>query len=117
MIISLLDLEQSKTKSIIYKALSEERKKTTKWTCKTTTTKEIKFINSPTHVHTDTPTPIHKQKNNTYTHFDASYENAEFDTILRTWRANKFKMHIIVVKKSNFDEVKAEIRRIREKHT
>lgn len=34
--------------------------------------------------------------------------NAEFDTILRTWRANKFKMHIIVVKKSNFDEVNAE---------
>lgn len=104
MIISLLDLEQSKTKSIIYKALSEERKKTTKWTCKTTTTtkEEIKFINSPTHVHTDTPTPIHKQKNNTHTHFDASYENAEFDTILRTWRANKFKMHIIVVKKIQF---------------
>lgn len=42
-----------------------------------------------------TPTHIHKHKQK---HFDASYENAEFDTILRTWRANKFKMHIIVVK-------------------
>lgn len=42
-----------------------------------------------------TPTPTHTE---TEKHFDASYENAEFDTILRTWRANKFKMHIIVVK-------------------
>lgn len=42
-------------------------------------------------IDTNSPTQTHE-------HFDASYENAEFDTILRTWRANKFKMHIIVVK-------------------
>lgn len=63
MIISLLDLEQSKTKSIIYKALSEERKKQLNGHVKP----QKKIINSPTHVHTDTPTPIHKQKNNTHT--------------------------------------------------
>lgn len=80
-------------KSIIYKA--HIAKKTTKWTCKTAKIKLM--IDTPTHYHT----PTHR-----HTHFDASYENAEFDTILRTWRANKFKMHIIVVKKSNFDEVK-----------
>lgn len=72
-----------------------------------------KFTHTRTHRHAHTNTQTEKQ----HTHFDASYENAEFDTILRTWRANKFKMHIIVVKKSNFDEVKEEIRRIRKKHT
>lgn len=68
LIISLLDLEQSKTKSIIYKALSEERKKQLNGHVKPQQkrNKIHKFTHTRTHRHANTNTQ--KQKNNTHTH-------------------------------------------------
>lgn len=69
MIISLLDLEQSKTKSIIYKALSEERKKQLNGHVKPQQkrNKIHKFTHTRTHRHAHTNTQTEKQHTHTLT--------------------------------------------------
>lgn len=68
LIISLLDLEQSKTKSIIYKALSEERKKKQlngHVKPQQKRNKIHKFTHTRTHRHAHTNTQTEKQHTHT----------------------------------------------------